>query len=186
MIDGWTTPAAVVGLWGALASTAAAIIAWLVFGRQRKADLPVVTCEIEARDDPTWLILAIGIRNLSPTRWKASRLRLVRPKGALGVVASRATIETGRGGRLFDDATARAKLAEDVPLNVPVDAAGTPRHRVLGGGDQAGVRIYLLRPSSRSTMLSMRLSLVSMDAVQRTIVIAIKRELPPAKIAAKD
>lgn len=183
----WLSPASITGIWSALASTAAAVIAWRVFAWQRKSSAEVVvTCEIApAAKDPDWLILSLTVRNLTSTDWKLEELAFRPATSAKGVSFSSGGSIDRFGGREFDSVTAHYNASSPVPLCHRVASAGTQRNPMGGTWSEVTTEnVYLDRASIRSAKLSMRLSLLSMDAVQRRIVIAITRELPPPMTAA--
>lgn len=183
--EGWFSPATIVGMWSAVAATVGSVIAWRVFSWQREVDRPVVTCDLTSCvEDPDWLLLSIGVKNITDTRWVLKELQF-RPKTAARG-ATRATANDKGGGRRFDSATASANAVSPVPLSLSVASAGTPGFRSVIGGDTVWQRVYLPRSSIRSSRLSMRLILLSKDPVQRRIVIAIRREVPAAPNTAID
>jgi len=180
MTDGWLSPATVVGAWSAIAATAAALIAWRVFRWQRQADLPVVICELgNDKDAPQWLSININVRNSTGTRWRVNEVLIRSPRSARGVSQSRGpTITDNYGSFRLDWAQCEAAASNPIPVAMSVAPAGS---RSAGTwSDVAWESVYLLRSSLRSRKLSMRLTLLSMDAVQRKTVIAIKRQLPDA------
>jgi len=154
---------------------------------QRKKPVDVlVTCEIaEAEKDSNWLTLRITARNLSAVDWQFRELSFVPANSAKGVSFSVGGFIDDFTGREFDPALAAVSATSPVPMVHRLQPFGTPHHPHGGNfSDTTTEVVYLHRASIRFAKLSMRLSLISMDAVQRKIVIAITRELPPPITAA--
>ncbi|TZG28584.1 hypothetical protein FYJ91_00030 [Sphingomonas montanisoli] len=167
-------------MWGAIAATAASIIAWRVFRWQRQAEFPVVTCSPrQAVEHDDWIALNIVVRNVTDTAWRSTRMSIKRPRGAKGFSAMLAE-RTGTFDDLINFQAAERTCSSVFKMGAETAAAGTPRHQHWGGGDVSHETIYLLKSSIRSSKLSMRLSLVSTDAIERRITIAIKRQLEAA------
>lgn len=181
----WTTPVTIISIWSAVAGTIASFIAWRVFRWQRQSDIPIINCEIE-KDGPEWLVMRVIVRNVTDTVWKSEQTRIVSPKSARGISEQCIPLDQNRMNPSPDFVAARHLASRIFGMEAQVAAAGTPRHQYLGGGDVSYERIYVLRSSITGKKLSMRLSLASMDAVERRITVAIKRQLPAAAKTAND
>ena len=183
-MNGWASPATIVGAWSAVAGTAAAVIGWRVFAWQRQSDVPVVTCDFDLHTKiEGWLVLELHVNNVTATRWKLHTLTFRPRSAARGISEDDGYQQDKHGGSSFAPEAAALSASSIIALHRSFNPAGTER-TMWQPGSSGIERVYLFRPSIRSSKLSMRLSLVSKDAVQRKIVIAIRRDAPPPVSAA--
>lgn len=180
MDGGWLDPSTLVAAWSAVAATVACVIAWLVYGQQQEADKPIVTCElVSPKNNDEVVHFHLHIRNVGDTRWSADKIEIVRPSSGLAFrPRSRASGEDEAEWK----AAQVAGASSTVLLNIDLEPYGTAVFQ--RPADSKRATVYLLRSSIPSNKVSMRLTLLSKDAVQRRKVIAIKRTLPPPSTAA--
>ncbi len=169
----------IVGVWGSLAATAAAYIAWRVYVWQRAGDVPVVLCQKEQPLDlPEWVVFRIIVRNTTNSRWRATNLTVQSPRTARGFSRWHGPqIDDPLGGSSpnFDLASREAK--NPFQLTLTVDPVGTPRSQYHGGGDVGNDTIYILKSSLNSSRIKMTLKLVSDDARPKIVEVPILRSL---------
>lgn len=169
-----------------MAATAASVVAWRVYRRQREDDAPVVNCEIDQGGQPAWVTLRVVVRNITDTRWRCEKFEIAKPRTGRGISRWAAPSINGGYGQEVDWEAAETAAARVFKGTAEVAPVGTPRHPRLGGGDVSRETIYLLRSSLRSNKVSIRLTLASMDAIERRMTITIKRQLPAEAATATD
>jgi hypothetical protein len=169
-----------------VAATAATLVAWRVYRRQRDDDAPVINCELRRTSPNGWVALSVIVKNITDTRWRCEKFEIRRPRTGRGISRWDAPSTNGRYGQEVDWPAAEAVAARTFAGTAQVAPAGTPRHPHLGGGDVSREDIFLLRSSIPSNKVSIRLTLASMEAIERRITIIIKRQLPAEPATAID
>ncbi|MFG1255903.1 hypothetical protein V5F79_01160 [Xanthobacter flavus] len=165
---------------GAVAAAVSAWISWRGFRHQAAEPTapPIVniTC---ARSGERSVQLGIEMQNVGVVRWRAETLEIRRPKGAR-------TATLGQLSRRFPNERPPSLdqiegLTHVLRLNAELAPAGM-------GGDLTRDRHWtwavLQLPSDEAVTLSMRLTLLSMEAKPRCKVIAIKRQLAASESTA--
>jgi hypothetical protein len=167
---------------GALGAVAAAWIAWLVFKAQKSADIPAVTIDLLPRQPDGWIEMIVVLQNRDEAEWRLEALTITRPRGVKAVSyfdIPRATKGVPWNAEQEIAALDLAKLTASPKPRLRVMPAGTRgQSMIVGTSDKHHERFSVLLPSPRPKKLSIRLSLVSNDAVQRRTTIATVRELP--------
>ncbi len=174
----------------AIAAVVGAIIALLVYLRPYKVQPPKMTVTV-GRSDGLYRI-EVGAKNWSVQNWAAIEMNVLRPRGSKIVSEFEARQSDGAGGVVINPQTidwpARSNTCR-MYLAVAPRGSSPKGHSalIMGQSDSAHETLLLLVPDSmRSRKLSMRLTLVSNDAVDRAKTITIKRTLPDAKNTAAD
>ncbi|NTS31382.1 hypothetical protein HQ945_08965 [Phyllobacterium sp. BT25] len=170
----------------ALAAVAAAIIAWRVYRTQSQVDRPAVEVQLE-RINRHIIKLSVIILNRSDVGLKAESLRVKSPKEATLVAENLVGSFNDMGNWMVDfDALDGSKFDRNTTMSVSIGPRGSKGTRWGEGERQRQDLLLFVQPSSRSRILSMRLTLVSMEAVQRRTTIAITRALDAENSIAAD
>ena len=170
-------------IWAAVAATASVVVAWLVYRRQGKADLPVIEAKVTPREESWWEV-TVTMTNRSDVVWRVTTVAVKKPRGAK-LLACRSVTDNRGNLALPTDLDALGNAVPTILETAPAGSNGG-RFHAMGSSDRHSEPFLLHIPSPiRSRMLSMRLSLASSEAAQRKRTIAIKRTLPAHASTAK-
>jgi len=137
---------------------------------------------------PGWYRVELFLRSRSSCGWRAAKCQILKPRRARAISMSDAMQEDGAGGRGIGETLPSDAARRSLPLTLGVGKAGDsatyhdgPMH---APGDTNTEIIYVFVPPSIwsrwSSVLSIRISLLSIESVERRMNVTIVRTLPQA------
>jgi len=168
----------------AAASVTAAIIAYKVYSRQARSDLPIATATLRALPDQ-WLEMEIELINRSEVHWKLETVSVRWPPGAKIVSqwdTPREQATNWNPGGYLPNNIDLSKSNSWTYTNLEVaPATGSSLTNVMGHKPRHSETFFVRLPGwMASSRLSIRANLASNEAVQRHKTIAISRTAPAA------
>lgn len=173
----WNVVNAAISAFGVIAGGVAAWAAMRVYRKQIEGEFPTVSASFEGGQ------LVIRVENTTGIVWMIDRLSIPsKTRGNLDYRFSEYD-EQGNLKPLKDDEAEEIMLDSSIPVGQTLQPSGVSAASYGGRADITWVRVHL-RTSRRT--LSMRLILLSSDALQRKKVIVIKRQAPASIMIAAD